>query len=228
MKTIKDRVKIINGHLKNIVQYALDWIDGIEAKVKALDPALKGKRRTKLEHFSKVDMKELNRETVELKYDKEKGYLGTAVEGPAALTVDTYDHVFVMRSSAVWMVTGVGEKEYVGEKAWYIAKADKESLSKIVFTIIYKDAANASAYIKRCSIPGWIMNKEYPLVPEGSTVLHVDTRPKFSFTLHYTPKPRQQVKAESFKAQDYSLRGMKAGGIRISNKDVESVEIMEK
>ena len=67
------------------------------------------------------------------------------------------------------------------------------------------------------------MNKDYFLVPDGAAVLHIDTRPKFAFTLKYTPKPRLKVLAEEFRAQDYNVRGLKAGGIRLSSKEVSKL-----
>jgi topoisomerase-4 subunit A len=69
------------------------------------------------------------------------------------------------------------------------------------------------------------MNKDYFLVPDGAAVLHIDTRPKFAFTLKYTPRPRLKVLMEEFKAHDYSVRGLKAGGIRLASKEVSKVEI---
>jgi topoisomerase-4 subunit A len=72
------------------------------------------------------------------------------------------------------------------------------------------------------------MNKDYFLVPDGATVLHIDTKPKFTFTLKYTPKPRLKVLAEDFKAHDYNVRGLKAGGIRLSNKEVSKIDTGKK
>jgi topoisomerase-4 subunit A len=94
-----------------------------------------------------------------------------------------------------------------------------------VFTIIYKEAKTGYPCIKRCVIEGWIMNKDYSLVPDGAAVLWVETKEKFSFTVHYKPKPRLKVLKENFKAQDYNIRGLKAGGIRLAAKEVEKVEI---
>jgi topoisomerase-4 subunit A len=68
------------------------------------------------------------------------------------------------------------------------------------------------------------MNKEYSLVPEGAEVLHVDTRPKFVFTVHYAPKPRLKVTTETFKAQDYLVKGLKAGGVRLAAKEIARLE----
>jgi topoisomerase-4 subunit A len=67
------------------------------------------------------------------------------------------------------------------------------------------------------------MNKDYFLVPDGAQVLHIDTRQKFTFTVKYVPKPRLKVLTEEFKAQDYNVRGLKAGGIRLSTKEAEKV-----
>jgi topoisomerase-4 subunit A len=94
-----------------------------------------------------------------------------------------------------------------------------------VFTVIYKEAGTGHAFIKRCVIEGWIMNKDYSLVPEGATVLHADIRGKFTFTLRYAPRPRLKILTENFKAQNYPVRGLKAGGLRLSNKEVETVEV---
>jgi topoisomerase-4 subunit A len=69
------------------------------------------------------------------------------------------------------------------------------------------------------------MNKDYSLVPDGAAVLWVDTKEKFSFTVHYKPKPRLKVLKDNFKAQDYNVRGLKAGGIRLVAKEIEKVEI---
>jgi topoisomerase-4 subunit A len=37
-------------------------------------------------------------------------------------------------------------------------------------------------------------------------------------------KPRLKNLTESFKAEDFQVRGLKAGGIRLGNKEVELVE----
>jgi topoisomerase-4 subunit A len=103
--------------------------------------------------------------------------------------------------------------------------ADKDVLTATVFTIIYKEAETGYPCIKRCVIEGWIMNKEYSLVPEGAAVLHVDTRQKFNFIAHYAPKPRLKVLQENFKAQDYIVKGLKAGGVRLAAKEVKKVEV---
>jgi len=225
MEQIKARVKEINGHLKNIVAYSVGFLKDIIAKIEANEEVGRGARRTKVGTFDKVDVKEVVKRDVELKYDKKTGYLGTAVTGDKIAEVSPFDRVLTVRNNGMYSVTDLPDKLFIGADAWWVGVADKEVLSKTTFTIIYKEAETGFACIKRCVIEGWIMNKEYFLVPEGAKVLHIDTRPRFAFSLKYVPKPRLKKLTEDFKAQKYGVRGLKAGGIRLANKEVSKVDI---
>jgi topoisomerase-4 subunit A len=224
MEEIKARIKQIGIHLKNIVDYAISYLDGIIAKVKLNEEIGKGARKTKVGSFDKVDVKEVVKKDLELNYDKASGYLGTAVSGKLAAELSPFDRILVLRNNASYSVIDIPEKIFVGENAWWIGEADKDALSKTIFTIIYKDKETGFPCIKRCIIEGWIMNRDYNLVPEGATVLHVDTRTKFSFTVHYVPKPRLKITKEVFKVEDFLVKGLKAGGVRIANKEVKKID----
>ncbi|MDR2746077.1 MAG: DNA topoisomerase IV subunit A [Treponema sp.] len=226
MVQIQNRIKEINGHLKNIVAYAVAYIDGIEARIKASEDFGRGKRRTEVLSFAKVDVKEVVKKDLELKYDKATGYLGTAVSGEVVAEVSPFDRILALKKEGSWSVVNLPEKMFVGQGAWWIGVADKEALSSTVFTVIYRDKEKSYPYIKRCVIEGWIMNKDYSLVPEGAEPLYVDTRNKFSFTVRYAPRPRLKILSENFKAQDYPVRGLKAGGIKLASK--EAVEVSAK
>jgi topoisomerase-4 subunit A len=224
MAEIQARIKEINAHLKNITAYALSFLDGIIAKIKANTDLGKGERKTGVVKFEKVGVKEVVKRDLELKYDRVTGYLGTTVSGETVAELSPFDRIFVLRNNGAWSVTDIPEKVFVGPGVWYIGVADKETLAATVFTVIYTEAETGHAFIKRCVIEGWIMNKDYSLVPEGATALHVDIRGKFSFTLHYEPRPRLKILTESFKAQNFPVRGLKAGGIRLSAKAVTTIE----
>jgi len=224
MEEIEARIKEINGHLKSIIAYAVGWLDGIISKIRANEEVGRGTRKTKVGKFEKVDVKEVVKKDLELKYDSQTGYLGTDVSGETIAEVSPFDRILTLRHNGVWSVADLADKTFVGPGAWWIGVADKEVLAATVFTVIYREAKTGYAFIKRCVIEGWIMNKEYSLVPEGAEVLLVDTREKFAFTLHYKPRPRLKVTKESFKAQDYNVRGLKAGGIRLAAKEAARVE----
>ncbi|MDR2048050.1 MAG: DNA topoisomerase IV subunit A [Treponema sp.] len=225
MEQINARIKEIKNHLKNITAYAIKFLDGIMAKVAANEDLNGGKRKSKIGSFGKIDVKEVVRKDVQLKYDKAAGYLGSSVSGETVAELSPFDRIIVIRNNGIWSVTDIPEKAFVGPNVWYIGLADKEALSSIVFTLIYKEAKTGFPCIKRFTIEGWIMNKDYALVPDGCTVLHGDSRTKFSFTVSYKPKPRLKVLSETFKAQDYLVKGLKAGGVRLAAKEALKVEV---
>ena len=224
METIEARIKEIGSHLRKITAYAVAWLDGIIAKIKNNDELGRGERKTIAGQFDKVDVKEVVKKDVSIKYDSKTGYMGTAVSGDTVAEASPFDRILTVRRNGIWSVADIPEKAFVGPGAWWIDVADKEILSKTVFTIIYKEAKTGYPCIKRCIIEGWIMNKEYSLVPKGAEVLLMDTRGKFTFTLHYKPKPRLKILKESFKAQDFYIRGHKTGGVRLAAKEVDKAD----
>lgn len=228
MEQINARIKEINARLKNIVAYSVSYLKGIIAKIKANEEINGGMRKTVVGAFDKVVAKEVVKRDVDLKYDTKSGYLGTNVSGAKIREVSPFDRILAIRKNGMYTVMELPEKAFVGADAWWIGVADKDELSKTIFTIIYKDKDSGLPCVKRCMIEGWIMNKDYFLVPDGCHVLHIDTRAKFPFTVKYKPKPRLKVLTEDFKAQDYNVRGLKAGGIRLSNKEVDKVQVKGK
>ncbi|MDR2393785.1 MAG: DNA topoisomerase IV subunit A [Treponema sp.] len=223
---ITARIKEINKHLKGIVPYAIGFLDGLIAKVTANEELGRGQRKTEVHTFAKVALKEVVKKDQELKYDKERGYLGTTVAGERVATVSPFDRILILRLNGTYTVLGaLPEKAFIGPSAWWIGVADKEALAKLVFTVIYKDAKTGCPWIKRCIIEGWIMNKEYALVPGGAQVLHVDTREQFTFSAYYAPKPRVRITKGSFKAQDYPLKGLKTAGVKLADRVIERLEV---
>jgi topoisomerase-4 subunit A len=224
MEQIKAKIKEINGHLKNIVTYSIGCLKNITAKIKASEDLGRGIRKTIVGSFDKVIAKEVVKRDVDLKYDSKSGYLGTNISGSKLCEVSPFDRILAIRKNGMYTVMDLPEKAFVGAEAWWIGIADKEELSKTIFTIIYKEKESGYPCIKRCVIEGWIINKDYFLVPDGAQVLHIDTRPKFIFSVKYAPKPRLKVLSEDFKAQDYNVRGLKAGGIRLAAKEAVKID----
>lgn len=222
VQAINARIKEINKLLKHIVEYAISYLDGIEAK---LDPAA-FKRMSTLTNIKTVDVKTVVKRDTPLKYNEKDGYLGTQVSGGVELMrITPFDRILYVRKSGIYSVTEAPDKVFVGPELRYCGFADKDSLSKILFTIIYRDPETQYVYVKRCKIAAYIMNRDYFFAPDGMEVLHVDTRKNFTFELNYVKKPKMKVFTEKFKAQDYLEKGLKALGVRVTAKEVESITV---
>ena len=222
VKAINDRLKEINKLLKHLVEYAISWLDAIEKKVDAATT----KRKTKITNINTVDVKTVVKRDMSFKYDEKSGYLGTGVNsGEELMKVTPYDRVLFVRKSGIFSVTESPNKVFVGPGLRYCGLADKESLSKVLFTVIYKDPEKQFIYIKKCKITAYIMNRDYFFAPDGMEVLHVDTRKNFTFTVNYVPKPRVKILTEKFKTDVFEEKSLKAKGVRVVAKEVESITV---
>lgn len=222
VQAINARIKEINRLLKHIVDYAISYLDGIEKK---LDPSII-KRRTTVTNIKTVDVRSVVKRDTPLRYNGENGYLGTQVSnGEELLKVTPFDRVIYVRKSGIYSISEAPDKIFVGPGLRYAGLADKESLSKITWTVLYRDPATQFVYCKRCKIAGYIMNRDYFFAPDGMEVLHIDTRKDFKFVLNYVKKPKMKVTSEKFKASDYIEKGLKAAGTRVSAKEVQDISV---
>ena len=221
VKAINARIKEINHRLKHLTDCAIEYLDTMLSKFTGEELA----RHTQIARFTAVEVKKIVKRDTPLRYD-EKGYLGTSVSGGTEiLRVTPYDRILFIRRSGIYTVCDVPDRLFVDAGMWYCNYAEKELINKVLFTVIYRDSKTKYAYIKRCRIAGWIMNRDYMLAPDGTEVLHIDTRERFSFTLHYEKKPRVKVLSEDFNAGDWEERGLKAGGVRLSAHETASITV---
>lgn len=221
VKAINARLKEINRRLKNLTACAVEYLSGMLEKFTPEQL----ERHTQIAKFTAVEAKKIVKRDTPLRYD-EKGYLGTNVSGgKEIIKVTPYDRIFLIRKSGLYTVCDVPDKLFVDTGMWFCNYAEKEIINDILFTAIYRDPKTGFCYIKRFRVSGWIMNRDYPIAPEGMEVLHVDTREKFSFTLNYVKKPRIHTLKDDFKAQDYEEKGAKANGVRLSPRETESVTV---
>ena len=223
VQAINDRIKEINRLLKHLVDYAISWLDGIEAKLDGITT----RRRTQITNINTVDVKAVSKRDMSLKYDEKSGNLGIEVSGgEEMLKVTPFDKVLYVRKSGIYSVSECPKKIFVGPELRYCGLADKESLSKVLFTVLYRDPATQYVYIKRCKIAGYIMNRDYFFAPDGMEVLHVDTRKTFEFKLNYVPKGRIKKLTETFKASNYEEKSLKAKGVRVVSKEVKDIVVL--
>lgn len=217
---ITNRIKEINKLLKNLVGYAISWLEGIEGK---LDKST-FERKTKLTNIKTIDVRSVTKRDTSLKYDEKTGYLGIGVSGGVELMkITPYDKILYVRKSGIYSVSEGPSKIFVGPELRFCGMADKESLSKVLFTILYRDPETQYVYIKRCKINAYIMNRDYFFAPDGMEILHIDTRKTFNFSLNYIKKPKLKILTEKFKAGDYEEKSLKAKGIRLATKEVQDI-----
>lgn len=221
VKEINAKLKEIAKKLKNLTACAIEYLDGVLGKFSGEELS----RHTKIKSFSAVDVKEVAKSDQSLRYD-EKGYLGINVSGGQEIKkVSPYDRILYVRKNGMYTVCDVPDKLFIDKGMWFCDVADKEKIPELLFTVIFRDPATKYAFIKRCRIPSWIMNRDYFLAPDGMEVLYVTTAKKCSFTLTYEKKPRVKTTEEKFKIEDYAEKGLKTLGVRLSLRECTGIKL---
>ena len=216
MREIDHRLSEITMDLGNIVPYSIQFLRDLIDKYGRQFP-----RRTEIVSFEKVDVRQAARRDLKLCYDKGSGYLGYGVQGTLQLEVSPYDRVLVIRKDGTYSVVDAPEKLFVGGGMLHCGFVDKD----LVFTVLYKDEKGI-AYIKRTHIDKFILDRVYNLVPEGGRLLKLTTDAQRKVALDYKPKPRLRVLYEEFAIGDYPVRGLKAGGIRLSPRELKGCKLI--
>ncbi|TVR70123.1 MAG: DNA topoisomerase IV subunit A [Spirochaetaceae bacterium] len=221
VEEIRARLKEIEKLLAGLVDYALGFLQGVLEKHGSRFP-----RRTEIQGFQRVDVRDAAARDKVLRYDGATGYLGYTVSGGDEIgAVSVYDRILVIDARGVYRVIDAPEKQFVGTGILYAGAADRDSLADVVFTVVYR-GEGGETFIKRCRIGPYIMEKEYPLLPEGAEPFLLTTESNLIVRLRYRKKPRMQKLEEDFLVSDYLVKSSRAGGVRLSTKDVSSVRTL--
>ncbi|HEX2955684.1 MAG TPA: DNA topoisomerase IV subunit A [Chitinispirillaceae bacterium] len=216
MQEIRNRLKEIREALASIIQYSIGFLQKLIDKYGSQYP-----RKTELVSLKKVDVREAAQRNLKLRYDKDTGYLGYEVNGNLICDVSNYDRILVIRKNGLYSVIDAPDKMFVDKGMLYCDFVDKER----VFNVVYREESTKYPYIKRCKIDQFILNKGYNLVPEDCTVLKVTIDSEAIVTVEYKPKPRLKLLLETFAFKNFLVKGSKAGGVRLANKEMKSVKV---
>lgn len=214
-REIKAHLKQISHDLKNIIPYAIGFVENLIEKYRT-----RYTRKTEILSIKKIDVRDAAKRDLCLAYDKVSGYLGYEVNGLEQFKVSQYDRVLVIRSDGSYSVIDAPDKLFVGKAMLHCGFVDKDT----VFNVIYCDE-KGQPYIKRCCIDKFILNRSYDLTPDRAKLLRLTTNSDADVLVDYKPKPRLRVLNEKFTIVDYPVRGLRAGGIRLSNREIKSCKI---
>ena len=173
-----------------------------------------------------VDVRDVAKRDLDLRYDGATGYLGTNVKtGTPLFKVSEFDKILIVQKNGTYYCSNVPDKLFVGKDITYCGLADKEVLEDIVFTVIYLDKKTKVTYIKRCKLSGFIMNKPYELLPDpdNNSLKKLSVLPNAEVTVTY--KGPSRIKESTFLFSDYLVKGAKAGGVTITKKEIASIRI---
>lgn len=218
IKTVQKDIRDVETHLKDMIKYAIGYIDDLLARYGEQYP-----RKTRIETFSEVEARKVALSNLTVGYDKESGFLGYLVKARPedSFACSEYDKLFLIYQSGLYKVINVTDKLFVGHDLVWVGKIEE----KLIYNIIYRDGAQNLCYLKRFYTPKFILDKEYHLFPEQkrSEILFLKLGESNRVRVHLAPSKRAKTNFADFNFDDYLIKGASAIGKRLSPRVVRRI-----
>ncbi len=204
----------VEKNLKSLNRYAISYLNRLIKKYGAKYP-----RRTKMTVFKEIAVRELTAKEIELFYDKETGYLGSAVAGESVIHCSSYDKVIIVSDDGKYRLMPPPEKYYVGKILHYCSRFDRDK----VMTVIYTD--EMFTYMKRFAFGGTIMNRDYNCASRGGKIHVFSDSDVDDVYVKYSPAKAQRIHQQVFSPSQVPVKGVKARGNQMTGKKISRLSL---
>lgn len=211
-KILKD-IDDVNDKMNHIVDVVIAYIKKLKSKY-----GDEHRRRTKIEAFESIDVKEIARQDVKVYYDAEQKLLGTAVKSDKFVTCTEFDRIVIIKPDGIARVVPLPDKDYVGDiMGFYVVGKDR------YHSMLYADKTR-TLYAKVFTIGQYTMNKDYRIIPEGNTVVYVKDGAggKVHVSLEKSSRRKTTELDVDFSNKSF-IRSRESRGVRVSSYPYESI-----
>ena len=213
MGDIRVRMKEIRSDLRNIVAFAISYVERLLEKYGSAYPRL-----TSIEDFTEIDVKKVAIRNLKAGFDPSGGFLGTSVRGEFTYSVSEYDRFVFFLEDGSYRVVPVQDKYFIDGSVLYCGVLDR----KTVFTVVYRQPGTRIAYIKRFRVESFILDKEYRFAPEGGETVLFTSEPEMLLDFWFERTKRMKKRKDSILISGFKITGESAKGVQLCGKRVIS------
>ena len=157
--SIEQRMEELRYNLEHLTDYTIEYFKNLKKKYGAAFP-----RRTKLEEFETIQAQTVVVANSKLYCSREEGFVGTdpkKLNNPEFMCdCSDIDDIIVFLKNGDYIVTGVKDKEFIGEDIIY-AGVFKKGDERTIYNVVYRDGKAGPYYVKRFAVTGVTRNKRY-------------------------------------------------------------------
>ena len=225
---LRDRITKIDYELEHIVDYTIEWFEGLKAKYGAMYP-----RRTIIRNFDTIEATKVAEANEKLYINREEGFIGTSLKKDEFVcNCSDIDDVIIFYKDGKYKVIKVAEKIYVGKNILYL-NVFKRNDSRTIYNVVYQDGKGGVVYMKRFAVTGITRDKEYDLTQgkPGSKVLWFTANPNGEAeVLRITLKPKFRLKVLQFDVDlaDLAIKGKQSRGNVVTKNEVHRISLKER
>jgi len=176
-------------------------------------------RRTTVVEFASVEARKLTERELQIRYDREKGYLGHAVSGDMIVECSSLDRLLVAWENGRCRIVIPPDRLFVDRNMVACVKAERD----LVCTVVYED--EGITYLKRFKPIVTIQKRDYPCIPSGGRVRFWSTGTPERLHVLYEPEANMRIPQQTFELKGVPVRPMQGRGVQMTAKKVRAVGV---
>lgn len=229
-----ERIKEIDHHIEQIVDYTIDWFQTLKEKYGKLYP-----RRTEVRSFDTIEATKVVEANEKLYVNMEDGFMGYGAlmrkdeKAEFVCNCSDLDDIIIFIKDGKYKVVKVADKMHVGKNILHI-DVFKRNDQRTIYNVVYRDGKNGISFIKRFNVPAVTRDREYDLTQgkPGSRVLYFSANPNGEAeVIKVTLRPgKQRLRVMEF-TKDFSelaIKGRSSRGNILTKGDVHRITLKSK
>ena len=228
IESLENRIKQTKHHLKNLVDYAIDYFKELKKKYG------EGRsRKSEIRVFDDIEATKVVIRNTKLYVNRAEGFVGTSMRRDEYVTdCSDIDDIIVFTKSGKMMVTKVDSKTFVGKNIIHVAVFKRKD-TRTTYNMVYKIVRGGPSYIKRFNVTGVTRDKVYELAggKASAEVLYFTSNPNGEAEV-VTVHLRQSGSIKKLKWDlDFADLGIKSRGVKgnlVTKYAVKRIELKEK
>jgi len=225
---IKKQIKTIEHYLEHIVQYTIDWFEGLKERYGKNYP-----RCTEIRNFETIEAVKVVEANEKLYVNYEEGFIGTGLKKDEFLcNCSDMDDVIIFFKDGKYKIVKVAEKLFVGKNILYLSVFKKND-TRTIYNAIYRHGRMGAYYMKRFAVTGITRDRDYFLTQgkENSKVLYFSANPNGEaevVRVALKPKPRLKNLIIEKDFGEIAIKGRQSIGNLVTKNDVLKVTLKQK
>ena len=211
MEGLRSELAESRDNLANLTGYAVRYLRQLQKKHGESFP-----RRTVIERFQAVEVRELTASELAIYQDAAKGYLGYAIEGKELFLCSSLDKLLLVWRDGRYKVIAPPEKLFVDQTLLHVAVLGRER----VLTVVYNE--EGFTYVKRL-LPNAVTNREYRCTPRGAQVVFFSDQDVSSLYVQYDVPETAAIRQQVFDTASLPVRERDGKASLMSSKKIRSI-----
>lgn len=228
--TLHDRIADIDDKLAHLVEYTIEWYQGLKAKYGHKYP-----RKTIIREFDNIVAAKVAEANEKLYINRADGFIGIGAsmkKDELVCPCSDIDDIIIFYKDGKYKVIRVADKIYVGKNVLYL-NVFKRNDSRTIYNVLYQDGKGGTIYMKRFAVTGITRDREYDLTQgkPGSKVMWFSANPNGEAeVLRITLKPKFRLKVLQFDVDlgELAIKGKTTRGNMVTKNEVHRITLKER